>query len=166
MTTSSLGDVPFPEEEWKAFVYLYHREDAMQLFGFSTEQERAVFLDLTRVSGIGPKQAQKILSGSNVETFIETVDSGDIDRLSSLPGLGKKTAQKLVLALRGKLKLQQEEEESEFKEIIEGLIGMGFDRKKSVEAVNRVYKTLDRSNISEDMVEKEIFKQAIILLSQ
>ncbi len=166
MTTTSLHDTPSSGEECRVFVYLYHREDSMQLFGFSTEQERDVFLDLIRVSGIGPKQAQKILSGGNVEEFIRSVDSGDVDRLSALPGLGKKTAQKLVLALRGKLKFQDDEAGTEFGEIIEGLIGMGFDRKNAEKAVTQVSTTIDRTSYPVEMIEKEIFKQAIIRLSQ
>lgn len=164
-TTSSLSALPAVGQEVKVYVYLHHREDTMQLYGFSTEVERTIFLDLITISGIGPKQALKILSGSNVEEFAQTIERGDVDQLSTLPGLGKKTAQKIVLALSGKLQLQGESEEIQFREIVDGLIDMGFDRKSAIKAVNEAAKTISLTNSEAETFEKELFKQAIIILS-
>ena len=164
-TTSSLSDLPAVGQEVKVYVYLHHREDTMQLYGFSTEVERTIFLDLITISGIGPKQAIKILSGSNVEEFAQTIERGDVDQLATLPGLGKKTAQKIVLALSGKLELQGEQEEIRFREIVEGLIDMGFDKKSAIKAVQEAANNLSASETNKESFENELFKQAIILLS-
>jgi holliday junction DNA helicase RuvA len=164
-TTSSISDLPEIGQDVKVYLYLHHREDSMQLYGFSTEVERTIFLDLITISGIGPKQALKILSGSNVEEFAQTIERGDVDRLSTLPGLGKKTAQKIVLALSGKLQLPGESEEIQFREIVEGLIDMGFDKKRAVTAVNEAAQGLSSTNSAPDSFENELFKQAIIILS-
>ena len=164
-TTSSLSDLPAVGQEVKVYVYLHHREDTMQLYGFSTEVERTIFLDLITISGIGPKQAIKILSGSNVEEFAQTIERGDVDQLATLPGLGKKTAQKIVLALSGKLELQGEQEEVRFREIVEGLIDMGFDKKSAVKAVQEAANNLSAAETNKESFENELFKQAIILLS-
>src|SRR5574344_288689 len=83
--------------------YLQTRDDGMSLFGFSDEEERQLFLELITVSGIGPKQAMKILSGISVHEFITALDGNDVKSLSRVPGLGVKTAQKIILALRDKL---------------------------------------------------------------
>ncbi len=69
----------------------------MSLFGFSTVDERSLFLDLISVSGVGPKGALKILSGVPVSSFVEFLENEDVTALSSIPGLGKKTAQKIIL---------------------------------------------------------------------
>jgi len=83
--------------------YLYVREDALQLFGFATEQERATFKMLVSVSGIGPKMAQGILSGISVSDLRMHVQTGNLKALTAIPGVGRKLAERLVLELRDKL---------------------------------------------------------------
>jgi Holliday junction DNA helicase RuvA len=170
VTTHTLEHAPPVGSEGTLFVYLHHREELMQLFGFSSSSERSVFMDLLKVSGIGPRQAQKILSGIQVEDFITSLDAGNVDRLAALPGLGKKTAQKIVLTLKGKLSIQ-EEEKSDYAEIVEGLVEMGFNKKKAIEAVKKAAEELHSPSggaegEDKESVEKELFKQAIIFLSQ
>jgi Holliday junction DNA helicase RuvA len=82
---------------------LHVREDAMQLFGFATEEERRVFKLLISVSGIGPKIAQSVLSGMNAEELKSHLGSGNITALTSIPGVGRKTAERLVVELRDKI---------------------------------------------------------------
>jgi holliday junction DNA helicase RuvA len=82
--------------------YMHMREDAMQLFGFFTEEERRLFKLLISVSGIGPKIAQGILSGMNAEELKSHLTSGNVNALTSIPGVGKKTAERLILELRDK----------------------------------------------------------------
>jgi len=79
------------------------REDAHLLFGFMTEEERGIFLKLTTISGIGPKLALAVLSGLPVRELKAAVTNGDVKRLSSISGVGKKTAERIVLELRDKL---------------------------------------------------------------
>jgi len=79
------------------------REDAHLLYGFMTEEERALFLKLTTISGIGPKLALAVLSGLPVRELKAAVSQGDVKRLSSISGVGKKTAERIILELRDKL---------------------------------------------------------------
>lgn len=83
--------------------YLHVREDALQLFGFATEGEREAFRLLISVSGIGPKIAQSILSGISVAELRNHITAGNIGALSTVPGIGRKTAERLILELREKL---------------------------------------------------------------
>ncbi len=83
--------------------YLHVREDAMQLFGFHTAEEKALFLKLIQVNGVGPKVAIGVLSGCSVDEFKRSVREGDVARLKALPGIGKKTAERIVLELKDKL---------------------------------------------------------------
>lgn len=146
-------------------VYLHHREDVMLLFGFSTETERRLFMDLLRVSGIGPKQAVKILSGMRAGDFIRCLEEGDVAALSGIPGLGKTTAQKVILALRGKLSLPKEEETGGSADLVRALVDMGFDKKKAEGAVDKASREAEEHGIPEDDREKEILKMAIVRLS-
>ena len=154
------------QEEQRVFTFLYHREDTMNLYGFSTERERKVFLELIKVSGIGPKQALKMLSGIAVEELVNALDDGNTDRLSLLPGIGKKTAAKIVLALRGKLKLESDTDNDEkFSELIEALTGMGFDRKLAKKALSEISGREEYLSMDRAVLEKVLFREAIVFLS-
>lgn len=84
-------------------IYTHVREDAISLFGFSSRQERRVFERLIGVSGIGPRLAVTILSGGSVESLVGAIRRGDLARLTSIQGVGKKTAERIVLELKDKL---------------------------------------------------------------
>ena len=89
---STLDSLPQVGDTVRLFTYLHHREDQLALYGFASREERNLFLDLLKVGGIGPRQALKILSGMSVEEFVGSLNSDDVDGLSRVPGLGKKTA--------------------------------------------------------------------------
>ncbi len=80
--------------------HLHVREDAQQLYGFASKTERTLFRDLIRISGVGAKLALSVLSGISAEDFVATVQTGDIATLTRLPGIGKKTAERLVIEMR------------------------------------------------------------------
>lgn len=130
----------------RVLAYLQHREDAMTLFGFYSEEERICFTELQTVPGIGAKQAIRILSGISVRDLIVALDQQDVKRLSKVPGIGPKTAQKLVLQLRNVLVLEEEGEEKQpqtstvrqFADLIDSLCEMGYDRKYIVKALDGV----------------------------
>ncbi|NKF24178.1 Holliday junction branch migration protein RuvA [Solimonas marina] len=82
--------------------HLTVREDAHLLFGFATATEKVLFRELIKVSGVGPKLALTVLSGVSVEDFWNTVRAGDVARLTKLPGVGRKTAERLVIEMRDK----------------------------------------------------------------
>jgi len=166
-TIVSLSDFPGRGQDARAYVYLHHKEDQMTLFGFSSGDERTLFLDLISVSGVGPKGALKILSGVSVGRFVEFLETEDVKSLSSLPGLGTKTAQKIILQLKGKLKLESGEnpEDQSHKEIIESLISMGFEKKHVKKAVEDILKDDRVRQLSGEKQDQEIIHQAIVILS-
>ncbi|MDT0617408.1 Holliday junction branch migration protein RuvA [Salinisphaera sp. P385] len=83
--------------------HLVVREDAFSLFGFAHEAERSLFRELIKVSGVGPRLALTILSGISPDDFVATIQEGDADRLTGLPGVGKKTAARLMVDMRDRL---------------------------------------------------------------
>ena len=101
-STATLRTLPGPGEECVLHTRMVVREDAMLLFGFATRDERAAFDALTGVSKVGPKLALSVLSTMSPPEVSEAVARGDVIKLASVPGLGKKTAERLVLELRGK----------------------------------------------------------------
>lgn len=162
----------------RAFIWLYHREDQMRLFGFSSARERDLFLDLMKVEGIGPKQAIKILSSIAVPELEKALDGEDLARLESAPGIGKKTAQKMILALKGKLTHVDDssgrragERKTGHEDIVTALAGMGFDRKAAIDAVENIAAELRNSPRTDGVlanardIEQEIFRRAIVALS-
>lgn len=90
-------------EEVHLWIYTHVREDAFQLFGFLQKAEKQLFTSLLKVNGVGPKSALSILSGARAEQILEFIEAGDAKALSSLPKVGKKTAEQIVLTLQGKL---------------------------------------------------------------
>ncbi|MDH4233447.1 MAG: Holliday junction branch migration protein RuvA, partial [Nitrospirota bacterium] len=90
-----------PEEGKEVFLHIYThvREDALQLFGFTSEDEKKIFTVLLGISGIGPKMALNVLSGLSYAEFLNAIDTEDVAMLCRIPGLGKKTAHRLILEL-------------------------------------------------------------------
>jgi len=96
-------DLPAPGEEVKLHTHLVVREDAHILFGFLSETERMLFRTLIKVNGVGPKLALTILSGQSVEEFYRCVENNDVKAMVRLPGVGQKTAERLIVEMRGRL---------------------------------------------------------------
>ena len=103
MPMSCFYDLPEIGKEAVIHTHFVVREDAQLLYGFNHKQERALFRELIKTNGVGPKLALAILSGMTTDDLAVAVASEDIKRLSAVPGIGKKTAERLVLELRGKL---------------------------------------------------------------
>lgn len=99
-TYSKLGDI---NASVHLLTYLHVREDAMLLFGFATEAERSLFRLLISITGIGPKTAQGILSGISVSELHQHIAGGNITALTAIPGIGRKTAERLIVELRDKI---------------------------------------------------------------
>ena len=99
-TFYDLGDVG---ADTSLYIYTHVREDALALFGFRTDREKSLFEKLLGVAGVGPKLAITILSGLEIEDLISAVRKGDVARLVSVPGVGRKTAERLIVDLREKL---------------------------------------------------------------
>lgn len=157
-------------EKARALCWLLHREDQMHLYGFPSEAERSVFVQLMGVEGIGPKQAIKILGGIGAAELELALDTEDLARLEAVPGLGKKTAQKLVFSLKGKLpsafgdQARPAEQKHPFEDIVRALTELGYDRRRSGETVSAIAKELSAQPGAQD-AEREIFRRAIVALS-
>jgi len=164
-SAGSLTQFPEPGATARAFVHLHHREDQMRLFGFATEEERNAFLDLLKVSGIGPKQAVKILSRVQVERLVACIESGDADALSAVPGVGPKTAGKILLTLKGKISVPGASRGAAGDDLVAGLIEMGFDRRKAQDAVVELTATAHSQGLTGEQLEREVLRQAIVRLS-
>ena len=114
------------------FIHTHVREDALVLYGFATANEKEMFHSLIKVNGVGPKLAVKILSGTSLDNFMEMIEAEDVMGLSKIPKVGKKTAEQLVLSLKGKLKIMEATDGSKkspkgiTKEIYSALVNLGF----------------------------------------
>lgn len=97
---STFYDLPEAGREVALFTHYAQREDSVALYGFLTEAERRLFRDVQKVSGIGARIALAVLSGVSVEAFAQLVQAGDVAALTKIPGIGKKTAERMVVELR------------------------------------------------------------------
>ena len=100
---STFSALPDTGAEVKLHIYTHVREDAFSLFGFYTAEEKSIFEKLISVSGIGPSLAIKVLSGMAVSGLVPAIRNGQVDQLVRIPGVGKKTAERIVLELKDKL---------------------------------------------------------------
>ncbi|MCY7295146.1 Holliday junction branch migration protein RuvA [Alteromonas sp. a30] len=100
---TSLYQLPDVGNEVIIFTHFVVREDAQLLFGFATKKERALFREVIKANGVGPKLALTILSGMSAQQFVQAVHDGDITSLVKLPGVGKKTAERLVVEMKDRL---------------------------------------------------------------
>ncbi|GHT73146.1 Holliday junction ATP-dependent DNA helicase RuvA [Spirochaetia bacterium] len=166
MPATDLSRLPPVGEEAQVYLWLYHREDLMKLFGFADDTRRVTFLELLKVEGIGPKAALKIMSGIGQEELERALEAEDLSRLEAVPGLGKKTAQKMILTLKGKLAMAKTPAvtSSPYGELAEALAGMGYDRRAAAEALNKAEVALP-PGVTGTEKEKILFKQAILYLS-
>jgi len=128
------------------FTYLNVREDALELYGFLTESELVFFEKLNSISGIGPKSALSILSVAPIERLIAAINEGKADLLTKASGIGKKTAERIILELKGKIEMKNAKQmvglmESDV-EIEETLISLGYSRAEAKNAVSKIDPTM------------------------
>jgi len=100
VSLTTFFDLPENDEQVTLYTHLVVREDIQQLYGFRKASERELFRMLIKISGVGPKMALTILSGMNTKDFFESVQTNDIERLVKLPGVGKKTAERLAIEMK------------------------------------------------------------------
>ncbi len=127
-------------DEVSLYIHTHVREDLIQLFGFATEKEKRVFRILLGITGVGPKLALNILSGSRVDEFLSAVDSEDIGMLTRLPGVGKKTAERIVFELREKLPRHTSDKDRNYTDTLSALVNLGYKRADAMKALDMVYK--------------------------
>jgi len=103
VSAETLRHVPAAGESVSLLTHLVVREDALSLYGFATEEERDLFLLLIGVQGVGPKMAVAVLSGGAPRELVASVAAGDVKRLTAVPGIGKRTAERIIVELREKV---------------------------------------------------------------
>ena len=145
------------------YTHFVVREDAQLLYGFYNEQERAVFREIIKISGVGPKLALVVLSGMNVTELFACVQARNYAQLTRIPGIGKKTAERLVIEMHGKF-AQQFFNNAQFSEValtkntvpesgvqdaIDALVSLGY---KTQEANSAIMKVADNSTDSETLI--------------
>ena len=143
VSLNSFYRLPEPGERVDLLIHTHVREDALQLYGFIDRQEKDLFLLLVSVSGIGPRLALNILSGTPAQELQEALETGDLVRLVATPGIGKKTAERLIVELRDKVKLLKGAREGGDGrratgvevEAVSALVNLGYRRNEADRAV-------------------------------
>ena len=141
---STLYQLPETNQKITLLTHFQVREDAQQLFGFATETEREAFRQLIKISGVGSRTALAVLSGMSVNELAQAIAMQEAGRLTQVPGIGKKTAERLCLELKGKLapdlgitggKPQAIEASSE---VLQALLALGYSEKEALLALKRI----------------------------
>lgn len=133
VSAETLRSVPAVGERVSLHAHLIPRDDALALYGFATEDERELFLSLISVSGVGPKVAMAALSGGTTGELLRALAAGDSKRFQAVPGIGKRTAERIIVELRERVAGELDEgvatvsaEDGARAEAREGLIGLGY----------------------------------------
>ena len=136
--------LPHDNAEIILHTYTHVREDAILLYGFSSAEERDFFTTLLTISGVGPKMGLNLLSGSSLSDLMKIVESEDTKRLSMIPGVGKKTAARIILELKEKLPVLCDSEgetgmgHTIAADALSALINLGYPRAQAYEAVKKI----------------------------
>src|SRR5437764_182726 len=137
VSAETLREVPAAGEEVELHSHLVLRDDGIQLYGFASENERDLFLMLIGVQGVGPKVALAVLSGGSSRELLSAIASGDSARFQAVPGIGKRTAERIIVELREKVAGQASEAEIVITKTDDpvalarqGLLGLGFDARE------------------------------------
>ena len=163
---STFPKLPPLKEEVTLHTYTNVREDAIQLYGFLSIEERDFFITLLTISGIGPKMGLNIMSGPSLSNLMEIVENGDVNRLSMIPGVGKKTAARIVLELKEKLvPLSSSTEEAGLDpkvaaDALSALVNLGYSRVQAHDAINTAGKTCREVSL------EEILREALKTLAK
>lgn len=166
---STYSSLPDPGKEIELHVHTHLREDSLSLFGFSSEPEKELFLLLLSVSGIGPKLALAVLSTLSVQELAHAIQTSDDSKLCSISGIGKKTAARMVLELKDKIKNlalatyspgQGTSFSAEGEDALSALINLGYKKPQAEEALKKVQAD------QPDLQLGERIKQALGVLSK
>jgi Holliday junction DNA helicase RuvA len=167
LSAASLAALPPAGERASLRVHTYVREDALLLFGFATEEEETVFHELISVKNVGPRAAQNILSGIEARELARAVADGDVARLTKVPGVGKKTAERLVVELKEKLVAlaraaapRKGPGAGPFEQLEQALLGLGFKAAQAAAAVDAVRDAAEGKRVD------ELLREALQLLRQ
>jgi Holliday junction DNA helicase RuvA len=164
---STYYGLPNLGESTSLSVHTHVREDAIQLFGFLTPQEKDAFVLLTSVSGVGPKLALSLLSALPVPALVLAIQSGDVEKLTTVPGIGTKSAGRLVLELKDKVeKLHigaasaregpRQGQDATFDDALSALVNLGYRPQDAKEALKQVKTSNAESMVLKDMIRESL----------
>ena len=169
ITLATFEKIPDSNQTVELLTYLHVREDIMELYGFYDDHERDVFMQLNSISGIGPRSAMNILSGTNPIEFKKKIIDSDVASLTSIPGIGTKTAKRIIVELKDKFTDQDTGSDLDFllvsgdkdkiDDVTKVLISLGYKRS----AINQVIKKLVSKDGLDENIE-DIIKGALKLL--
>lgn len=160
---STFYNLPEIGAKVQLLTYMVVREDAQLLYGFGTEQEKSTFKQLLKVNGIGAKSALSILSGVSIEDLVQAVNLQEVAMLTRIPGIGKKTAERLLLELKDKFSIHGmnasgiAQAKSPSSDILNALLALGYNDKEALATIKLLPKELSVS---------EGIRQALKLLSK
>ena len=143
VSMSTIFQLPDEGKKITLYTHLLIREDAHLLYGFYSDKEREMFRVLLKVNGVGARTALAVLGGMTVEELGIVVSSGDVDRLTMVPGIGKKTADRMLLELKDRVlpiqKGQKLEGDKNIRDdVLAALISLGYGEKEVIKALNRI----------------------------
>ena len=169
ITLATFEKIPDPNQPVELLTYLHVREDIMELYGFYDDLERDVFMQLNSISGIGPRSAMNILSGTDPIEFKKKIIDSDVASLTSIPGIGTKTAKRIIVELKDKFTDQDTGSDLDFllvssdkdkiDDVTKVLVSLGYKRS----AINQVIKKLVSKDGLDENIE-DIIKGALKLL--
>jgi holliday junction DNA helicase RuvA len=168
ISVSAYSELPAPAHEVALYIHTHVREDVIALYGFLRTAEKQLFEKLMTVSGIGPKLAITILSGMQAEELATAIRGNDLARLTRIPGVGKKTAERMVLELRDKLPAQNAESSSPTpattpvqEDVLSALTNLGYQRP----AAEKALAIVTAKGTSQDSFD-ELFRQTLAALTR
>ena len=165
ITVATYNELPEKGQDAELLTYLNVREDLLELYGFIDNEQRNMFMMLNTISGIGPRSAMNILSGSNPKEFKKNIIAGDVKSLTVIPGIGPKTAKRIIVELKEKY-VDQDDDNLDFLSIAEdglagdaiiALMSLGYKRRQ----VNQAIRQLEKAGELEGSIE-EIIKKALV----
>jgi len=159
VSLNTFYDLPECEQTVRMHTYTHVREDLLQLYGFSTLLEKELFQILIGVPGIGPKLALNILSGISAPILLNSLSSGDLGRLLSIPGVGRKTAERMILDLQEKVHKMESRslrpetgprpKEAITDDVISALVNLGYKKSQAEKAVQNVLQQRPEAKLEE-----------------
>ena len=163
VSLNTFYDLPEVEQPVRVYTYTHVREDVLQLYGFSTLLEKETFQILIGVSGIGPKLALNILSGISAALLIRSLGAGDLNRLLAIPGVGRKTAERMILDLREKVQKLESRvsilpkdhlpRDEMAEDIISALVNLGYKKSQAESAAENILQQRPEIKLEEALKE-------------
>lgn len=157
VSLNTLSELPAKGERTKLYTYTHIKEDAFSLFGFLSNNEKNMFIKLIDINGVGPKMALGILSGITTTALAMAIANNDVKSLSSIKGVGKKTAERIILELKEKVDIESSDFASvaksinissskEINDAIEALVALGISKNDAIKAVQKASETAKDTN--------------------